>query len=86
MFIPDLGSKFFPSRIQDQKDSGPRIRIKDIRFKDFLSSREYDLGCSSPDPDLDFFYLSWIQSSNMPRVPDPQHCSCIFLSVFVIPV
>ncbi len=80
-FVPDLRSEFFPSRIQDQKYSGPRI--KELRIKDFLSSRKYDLGCSSRIRIL-IFYLSWIQGSKMHRVLDPQHCSCIFLSVFFI--
>ncbi len=37
MFIPDLGSEFFQlgSRIQGQKDSGPRIGIRIKEFKYF---------------------------------------------------
>jgi hypothetical protein len=50
MFIPD--TKFF--------HSGSQIRIKEFKYynpkKWFLSSRKYDLGCSSriwiPDPDF----------------------------------
>ncbi len=32
MFIPDPGSEFFPSRIQDQKDSASLIRIKEFKY------------------------------------------------------
>jgi hypothetical protein len=67
MFIPDLGSDFFPSRIPDPNclhpGSGSRILIKEFiiltpkkQKKRFLSSKKYDPGCSSriPDPDADF--------------------------------
>ncbi len=64
MFIPDPGSDFFPSRIPDPTffHPGSRIRIKEFKYfnpsKWFLSSKKYDLGCSSrilfflpiPDP------------------------------------
>ncbi len=70
MFIPD--TKFF--------HSGSQIRIKEFKYynpkKWFLSSRKYDLGCSSrPDPDHDF-YPSRIRGSKRHRIPDPdpQHC------------
>ncbi len=48
MFIPDSGSKFFPSR----------IRIKELSILDpkkrFLSSRKYN-PVDIPDPDPEFF-------------------------------
>jgi hypothetical protein len=70
MFIPDPGSDFFPSRIPDPKcfHSGCRIRIKEFKYfnpeKRFLSSRKYDLGCSSRIPDPYFLPIP---------DPDPQH-------------
>jgi len=52
------------SRIQGQKDSGSRIRIKEIKYfltlKLFLSSRKNNLGCSS---------RTWIFPPS--RIPDP---------------
>jgi hypothetical protein len=53
MFIPDPGSEFFTFRIPDPIffHPGSRIRIKEFKYfnpkKWFLSSRKYDLGCSS---------------------------------------
>ncbi len=71
MFIPDPtffhpGSELSPSR----------IRIKEFKCfnpkKWFLSSRKYDLGCSSriPDPDADF-YPSRIPDPGVKKAPDP---------------
>jgi hypothetical protein len=62
MFIPDPGSDFFPSRVLDPNFFHPGSRIRNKEFKCFnpkkwfVSSRKYDLGCSSriPDPDPDF--------------------------------
>jgi hypothetical protein len=71
MFIPDPnsfhpGSEFFPSR----------IRVKEFKYfnpkKLFLSSRNYDPGCSSRmDPDI-----LHIPDPERQRNPDPppQHC------------
>ncbi len=86
MFIPD--STFFPSRIPDPNcfHPGSRIRIKEFKYfipkKWFLSSRNYDPGCSSRIPD--FGPGSWlithpgsrITGSKRQRIPDPdqQHC------------
>jgi hypothetical protein len=57
----------FPSRILEQKDSGPASKNFSIYNpkKWFVSSRKYDLGCSSqiPDPDLDFYPS---------QIPDPK--------------
>jgi hypothetical protein len=99
MFIPGPGSEFFHpgSRIQGQKYSGSRIRIRIKEFKYFktkilfLSSRKYYPGCSTwiPDPDLDFCpYL--IPDPGVKRAPDPgsatlvdtmRSCSCGSLGV-----
>ncbi len=56
-----LRIRIFPSRIQDHKipDPGSGSASKNLSIfnpKMSLSSRKYDLGCSSqiPDPDLDF--------------------------------
>ena len=55
------------SRIQGQKDSGSRIRIKEFKYflpkKLFLSFRKYDPGCSSRIRIL-VFYPSRIQGVN----------------------
>jgi hypothetical protein len=83
MFIPDptffhpgSGSEFsipYP---------GPQIYIKEFKYLNlnncFLSSRKYDLGCSSririPDLDPDFYPSgSRIQGSKRHRIPDPEH-------------
>jgi hypothetical protein len=64
MFIPDPGSEFFPSR----------IRIKEFKYfnpkKCFLSSRKYDLGCSSRIRFLTS-YPSRIPGSKRHWIPDP---------------
>jgi hypothetical protein len=55
-----LGSDFFPSRIRTVSIPDPGSASKNLSIlspkKWFLSSRKYDLGCSSriPDPDADF--------------------------------
>ncbi len=78
MFIADPGSEFSLSQIPDPGSKRSRIRIC-IRIKEFnycnpkewfLSSRKYDLGCSSRFriPDSDLVYLP------IPD-PDPQHCT-----------
>ncbi len=62
MFIPDPGSDFFPSRIPDPNclHPGSRILIREFKYfnpqskkKWFLSSKKYDPGCSSRNPDPD---------------------------------
>jgi hypothetical protein len=83
MFIPDLGSDFFPSRIPDPNclhpGSGSRILIKEFiiltpkkQKKRFLSSKKYDPGCSSriPDPDADFL-PSQIPDPGVKKAPNP---------------
>jgi hypothetical protein len=68
MFIPD--PNFF--------HPGSRIRIKEFKYfnpkKWFLSSRKYDLGCSSPiqipDPDPDFL-----------PIPDQEHCLWVRIQI-----
>ncbi len=68
MFIPDPGSDFFPSWILDPNffHPGSRILIKEFKYfnpkKWFLSSRKYDLGCSSRIriPDSDPGFGSWL--------------------------
>ena len=81
MFIPDLGSEFFPSRIPDPNSfhPGSRFRIKEFMYfnpkKWFLSSRKYYLGCSSririPDTDPDFFTHSGIPDPGVKKTQDP---------------
>ncbi len=87
MFIPDLGSDFFPSRsrIPDPNclHPGSRILIKEFKYfnpkkakKWCLSSKKYDPGCSSriPDPDADSPIPdpgSRIQGSKRHPIPDP---------------
>ncbi len=82
MFILDPKSEFFPSRIQVKKISESRIRIRTKKFKYFnpkmfLSSRKYDLGCSSRIRIL-IFYPSRIPDTGAKKAPDtgsgPQHC------------
>jgi hypothetical protein len=62
--IPDPGSELFPSR----------IRIKEFKYfnpkKWFLSSRKYDLGCSSRIRILTF-YPSRIPDPGVKKAPDP---------------
>ena len=77
MFIPDPGSDFFPSRIPDSNclHPGSRIRIKEFKYfltskKWFLSSRKYDLGCSSRIRMLTF-YPSRIPDPGVKKAPDP---------------
>jgi hypothetical protein len=81
MFIPDPGSDFFPSRIPDPNclHPGSRILIKEFKYfnpkkskKWFLSSKKYDLGCSSriPDPDADFL-PSRIPDPGIKKAPNP---------------
>jgi hypothetical protein len=66
------GSEPSPSRIP-----APHKRIKYFNPKKnkkwFLSSRKYDLSCSSRIRMLTF-YLSRIQGSKRHRIPNPQHC------------
>jgi hypothetical protein len=71
MCIPDPGSDFFPSRIRTVSIPDPGSSSKNLSIltpkkakKWFLSSKKYDLGCSSriPDPDADFLPS---------RIPDP---------------
>jgi uncharacterized Zn-finger protein len=65
--IPDPGSVFF--------HPGSRIHIKALKYFTnknlFLSSRKYDLGCSSriPDPDPEF-YPSRILDPRVEKAPD----------------
>jgi hypothetical protein len=72
----DPGSDFFPSRIPDPICSHPRsrIRIKEFKYfnpkKWFLSSRKYDLDCSSRIRILTF-YLSQIPDPGVKKAPDP---------------
>ncbi len=74
MFIPDLGSDFFPSRIRTVSIPDPHQRISILTPKKpkkwFLSSRKYDPGCSSriPDPDADF---QSIPDPGVKKAPDP---------------
>jgi hypothetical protein len=78
MFIPDLGSDFFPSRIPDLNrfHPGSRFRIKEFKYFNpkiwFLSSRKYDTGCSSqiPDADPDFLLIP-DPGSRGQKAPDP---------------
>jgi hypothetical protein len=99
MFIPDPGSDFFPSRIPDPNclHLGSRILIKEFNYlltpkkakKWFLSSKKYDLGCSSriPDPDADFL-PSRIPDPGVKKAPNPGSGSatlfCIYNNVMVI--
>jgi hypothetical protein len=84
------GSEFFPSRIQVQKGSRSRIRIriKELKYltqKLFLSSRKYDQEYSSRIRIL-IFFPSRIQGSKRHLIPDPKHwkkcldsaCLCLF--------
>jgi hypothetical protein len=74
MFIPDPGSDFFPSRIRFVPIADPESASKNLSIltqkKWFLSSRKYDLGCSSriPDPDPDFLP---IPDPGFKKAPDP---------------
>jgi hypothetical protein len=67
--IPDPGSSKNLSILTTKKPK-----------KWFLSSKKYDLGCSSliPDPDADFLPIpdpgSRGQKGTQSRIPDPQHC------------
>jgi hypothetical protein len=82
--IPDL--IFFHPRSRIRTLFPSQICIKEFKYfypeKWFLSSRKYDLGCSSriSDPDPDFLPIpdlgSRIQGSKRHRIPDPdlQHC------------
>jgi hypothetical protein len=77
MFIPGPGSKFSPSRIQGQKDSGSRIRIRIKEFKYFkfltqkiVSVSEIRAGMFIPDPGLDFLP---IPDLGVKKAPDPEH-------------
>jgi hypothetical protein len=81
MFIPDLGSDFFPSRIPDRTVSipDPGSSSKNLSIltpkkakKWFLSSKKYDPGCSSriPDPDADFL-PSQIPDPRLKKAPNP---------------
>jgi|LakMenEpi03Aug12_release.lakeMendotaPanAssembly.Ray.scaffolds.fasta_scaffold1121098_1 hypothetical protein len=71
-FVPDPNF-FHPGfRIQDQIDSGFRIRIKNLSIltkKLFLSVGKYDLGCSSRirmELDLDFLPIPRIKKASDP--------------------
>jgi hypothetical protein len=65
MFIPDPGSDFFPSRIQDPIFFHPGSRIHD----------------KESEPRILIFYPSRIQGSKRHRIPDPQHCKISLVSV-----
>jgi hypothetical protein len=71
MFIPDPGSEFFPSQV--------RNRIKEFKCfnpkKWFLSSRKYDLGCSSRIR-IQIFFPSRIPAG-VKKAPDPGSGSAI---------
>ncbi len=74
------GSEFFHSgsRIQGQKDSGSRIRLKEFKNfkpkKSFLGSRKYNPGCSSGSG---YWFFTDPGSRGLKRHripdPDPQH-------------
>ncbi len=80
MFIPNPGSDFFPSRIPYPNCLHPGSRIlKEFKYfnpkkakKWFLSSKNYDPGCSSwiPDPNADFL-PSRIPGTKRHPIPDP---------------
>jgi hypothetical protein len=89
MFIPDLGSDFFPSRIPDPNCLHPGSASKNLSIlfiltekKWFLSFRKYDPGCSSRIRMLTFYPSrirdpgSRIQGSKMHRIPDPDPQQC----------
>jgi hypothetical protein len=84
MFIPDLESEFFPSRIPAANffHPGSRICIKELNYfnpkKWFQSSRNYDPGCSSRIRILDF-YPSRIPGSKRRRFPDPRSGSATLI-------
>jgi hypothetical protein len=79
MFIPDPRSRYRLFSIPDPSclHPGSRILIKEFKYfnpkkpkKWFLSSKKYDLGCSSriPDPDADFLP---IPDPGVKKAPDP---------------
>ena len=82
MFIPDPGSDFYPSgsRIRTVSIPDPGSSSKNLSIltppkkqkKWFLSSKNYDPGCSSriPDPDADSL-PSRIPGSKRYQIPDP---------------
>jgi hypothetical protein len=84
VFILDPGSEFFPSRIRIFSIPDPHQRNYGKFYnpkKWFLSSRKYDLGCTSriripdflpiPDPGGQKSTGSRIQGSKRDRIPDP---------------
>ncbi len=79
MFIPDPGSDFFPSRIRTVSIPDPGSSSKNLSILTpkkpknwFLSSKNYDPGCSSRIRMLTF-YPSRIPGSKRHSIPDPQH-------------
>jgi hypothetical protein len=72
---PSSWTGIFPARIQGQKDSGFRIRIKEFKY---LSFRKYYLGFRIW---ILIFYPSWIPDPGVKkaldsgsRIGDPQCC------------
>ncbi len=74
MFIPDPGSDFIPSQIRIFSIPDPGSTSKNLSILTqkncFLSSRKYDLGCSS-QVRIRIFYPSRIPGSKRHRIPDP---------------
>jgi hypothetical protein len=90
MFIPDPKFSipdpifFHPGfRIQGQKDSGSRIRIKELRY---FNPKNCFEALGNMIRDLDFFYPFRIQGSKRHRIPgqDPQHCLFICILDFIL--
>ncbi len=76
-----LGSEFFPSRIQCQKVSRIRIRIKKLSIltqKWFLSSRKHDLGCSFR---IRILIILPIPDPVVKKAPDPGYGSATLLGI-----
>ncbi len=73
--------RIFPTRIQGQKDSGSRVRFRIKHLSIFkpkklsLSSRKYDPGCSSRNPEPD---------TGVKKAPDPGSGSATLLLNVVI--
>jgi hypothetical protein len=73
------------SRIRIFFHSGSRIRVKEFKYINpkncfYVSSRNYDQGCSSRIRIL-MFYTSRTPDPLVKkhRIPDPQHCSSLFI-------
>jgi hypothetical protein len=94
MFIPDPRSDFFPSWILDpgselfsSRIPDPHQRMYFSQKKWLLSSKKYDLGCSSRISDpaygscLFTYPGSRIQGSKRHRIPDPdpQNCPSLYI-------